>query len=60
MARMTVTIPLQATCRGGIIAMAGSIPIVFPDFSIQKPASFSLLSVDDHGTMELHLLFAHA
>jgi polyisoprenoid-binding protein YceI len=55
----SVTIPLQATRRGGIIAVAGSIPILFSDYNIQKPNSFSILSVDDHGTMELHLLFTH-
>jgi polyisoprenoid-binding protein YceI len=56
----SVTIALQATRQGGIIAVAGSLPIVFADYSIQKPSSFSVLSVDDHGTMELHLLFTHA
>jgi hypothetical protein len=55
-----VTIPLQAARRGGIIAVSGTLPIVFADYSIQKPNSFSVLSVDDHGTMELHLLFTHA
>ncbi|HEX7492267.1 MAG TPA: YceI family protein [Candidatus Limnocylindrales bacterium] len=56
----SVTIPLQATRKDGVIAVAGSIPILFSDYNIQKPNSFSLLSVDDHGTMELHLLFTHA
>jgi polyisoprenoid-binding protein YceI len=56
----TVTIALQAVRQGGVIAVAGSLPIVFSDYSIQKPNSFSVLSVDDHGTMELHLLFTHA
>ena len=56
----SVTIVLQAARQGGIIAVAGSLPIVFADYSIQKPNSFSVLSVDDHGTMELHLLFTHA
>jgi hypothetical protein len=55
-----VTIPLQATRQGGIIAVAGSLPIVFSDYGIAKPNSFSVLSVDVHGTMELHLLFTHA
>ena len=55
-----VTIDLQAVRNGGIIAVTGSLPIVFSDWSIQKPTSFSVLSVDDHGTMELHLLFTHA
>jgi polyisoprenoid-binding protein YceI len=56
----SVTIALQAARQGGIIAVAGSLPIVFSDYSVQKPNSFSVLSVDDHGTMELHLLFTHA
>jgi polyisoprenoid-binding protein YceI len=56
----TVTIALQAVRQGGIIAVAGTLPIVFSDYSIQKPTSFSLISVDDHGIMEFHLLFTHA
>jgi polyisoprenoid-binding protein YceI len=56
----TVTIALQVVRRGDVIAVAGSLPIVFSDYSMQKPNSFSVLSVDDHGTMELHLLFTHA
>jgi polyisoprenoid-binding protein YceI len=56
----TVTIDLDVQRQGGIIAVAGSVPIVFADWSIQKPNSFSVLSVDDHGIMELHLLFTHA
>jgi polyisoprenoid-binding protein YceI len=56
----TVTIDLAVQRQGGIIAVAGSLPIVFADWSIEKPTSFSVLSVDDHGIMELHLLFTHA
>ena len=56
----TVTIDLSVQRQGGIIAVAGSLPIVFADWSIDKPNSFSVLSIDDHGTMELHLLFTHA
>jgi polyisoprenoid-binding protein YceI len=56
----TVTFPLQARRIGGIIAVTGSMPIQFADWSIQRPTSFSVLSVDDHGTMEFHLLFEHS
>src|ERR1035437_3176252 len=56
----TVTIDLAVQRQGGIIAVAGSLPIVFADWSIDKPTSFSVLTVDDHGIMELHLLFTHA
>jgi polyisoprenoid-binding protein YceI len=53
----SVDIPLQAMRKGGIIAVAGSLPIVFADYGFPGPTSFSVLTVDDHGTMELHLLF---
>jgi polyisoprenoid-binding protein YceI len=56
----TVTIAMQALRKGGIIAVTGTLPIVFADYNVQKPNSFSVLTVDDHGTMEFHLLFTHA
>jgi polyisoprenoid-binding protein YceI len=55
-----VQISIQAQRRGGIIAVAGSLPIVFGDYGFQGPSSFAVVSVNDHGTMELHLLFTHA
>ncbi|MEO8250847.1 MAG: hypothetical protein ABI978_04205 [Chloroflexota bacterium] len=33
--------------------MAGSLQITFSDFGIQKPESFKVLIVADHGTMEV-------
>ena len=56
----TVDISLQAVRQGGIIAVTGTLPVAFADYGFQGPNSFSVLSVDDHGTMELHLLFTHA
>jgi polyisoprenoid-binding protein YceI len=56
----TVDISLQAVRQGGIIAVTGTLPVIFADYGFQGPNSFSVLSVDDHGTMELHLLFTHA
>lgn len=53
----TVSIQLQAVRRGGIIAVTGTLPIVFADYGFAGPTSFSVLSVDDRGTIELHLLF---
>ena len=55
----TVQITLQAERRGGIIAVTGTLPVVFGDYGFKGPNSFSVVSVDDHGTMELHLLFTH-
>jgi polyisoprenoid-binding protein YceI len=55
----TVQISLQAQRQGGIIAVAGSLPIVFSDYGFSGPNSFAVVSVNDHGLMELHLLFTH-
>jgi polyisoprenoid-binding protein YceI len=55
----SVQIPIQARRQGGIIAVAGSIPIVFGDYGFQGPSSFAVVSVNDHGVMELHVLFTH-
>lgn len=56
----TVQIALQARLSGGIVAIAGSLPIVFSDYDITPPTSFIALSVADHGTMEVQLMFTHA
>ena len=53
----SVQISIQAQRQGGIIAVAGSIPIVFGDYGFQGPSSFAVVSVNDHGIMELHVLF---
>ncbi len=52
----SVTIPLQAQWSGNRIEVAGSLPIQFPDYDISTPTTF-LATVEDHGTMELHLFF---
>ncbi|MGZ6267225.1 MAG: YceI family protein, partial [Candidatus Limnocylindrales bacterium] len=56
----TVQVAIQAQRQGGIISVAGSVPIVFGDYGFKGPSSFSVLSVDDHGIMEFHLLLTHA
>lgn len=56
----TVQIALKAKLSGSVIEVVGSLPIVFTDYQIQKPTSFSVLSIADSGTMELQLFFTHA
>jgi polyisoprenoid-binding protein YceI len=53
----SVQIPLKAKRAGGVIAVTGSLEITFEDFGIAKPTSFLVLSVQDHGTLELQLFF---
>jgi polyisoprenoid-binding protein YceI len=54
-----VQIALKAKLSGSTIVVTGSLPIAFADYSIEAPNSFKVLSIDDHGTMELQLFFTH-
>jgi polyisoprenoid-binding protein YceI len=56
----TVQIPLDARIDNGVISVTGSIEIQFADYGIAKPQSFLVLSVADHGTMELQLFFTRS
>lgn len=56
----SVEIPLQAKRSDDVIVVAGSLPITFADYDIEKPNSFSVLSIDDTGIMEFQLLFTKA
>ncbi|HEY3336539.1 MAG TPA: YceI family protein [Candidatus Limnocylindrales bacterium] len=56
----TVQVPMQAKLEHGVVTVVGTLPIVFADYDIQKPTSFVVLSVDDHGVMEFQLHFAKA
>ena len=56
----TVQIALAARLSGEVIAVTGSLPITFADYGITPPTSLMALSVQDHGTMELQLVFTHA
>ena len=41
------------------MTVTGSIDIVFADYSIERPSSFVVLSIEDHGIMEFRLHFRH-
>jgi len=52
-----VEIPLKAKLSGDVVAVTGSLPIAFADYGIVPPSSFVVLSIEDHGQMELQLFF---
>ncbi len=56
----SVEIPLEARLEGGVISVAGSLPIQFADYDIGQPQGMIVLSVEDHGTLELQLHFTRA
>ena len=47
-----VQIALQAERQGGIIAVTGTLTVVFAGYGFGGPNSFSVLSVDNHDIME--------
>ena len=56
----SVQIPLQAQLTGNTIVVVGSLDVVFSDFGITAPTAPVVLSVDDHGQIELQLFFSRA
>ena len=54
-----VTMTLDASWDGKTIEVAGTAPIKLADYSIERPKT-PIVSVDDHGSIEVHLLFARA
>jgi polyisoprenoid-binding protein YceI len=54
-----VEVPIQAKLSGDVVTVTGSIDMRFADYDIDQPSSFVVLSIEDHGTMELQLHFRH-
>lgn len=55
----TVTFPVEARLAGDVVTVTGSIDIAFADYAIERPTSFLVLSIEDHGILEFHLHFRH-
>lgn len=55
-----VTVPVQAQLSGDVVTVTGSIDIAFADYEIERPTSFLVLSIEDHGIMEFQLHFRRA
>jgi polyisoprenoid-binding protein YceI len=56
----SVAIPLHVTRDGDVVAVSGSLDITFADHGMDRPQSFMVLSVEDHGIMELQVFFRQA
>jgi polyisoprenoid-binding protein YceI len=55
-----VTVPIQARWTGNRIEALASFAVALADYDIDPPTGFSVLSIADTGTIELHLLFQKA
>ncbi len=51
-----VEFPLQAKLVDGTVVVVGSLDVTFSDFGVQVPSAPIVLSVEDHGVLELQLL----
>jgi len=51
------TIPIEARLVGGTIVVVGSADIAFTDFDVEVPSAPVVVSAEDHGVLELQLLF---
>jgi polyisoprenoid-binding protein YceI len=53
----SISLPLHAVLAGDVVTVTASVDLAFADFAIQQPTSFFVLSIEDHGIMELQLHF---
>jgi polyisoprenoid-binding protein YceI len=51
-----IELPIEAQLVGGTIVVVGSTDIVFSDYGVEVPDAQIVLSVEDHGVLELQLL----
>jgi polyisoprenoid-binding protein YceI len=56
----SVRFPLEARLSGDTIAVAGSLDVVFADYGVAVPRSQIVVSVEDHGKIELQLLLVRS
>ncbi len=52
-----VTLSLEGRWDGKQVQVVATMPIVFSDYGIKAPTAPAVASVDDHGEMELQLVF---
>ncbi len=55
-----VQFPLQAKLVNGTVVVVGKIDVNFSDYGVEVPKAPIVLSVDDHGVLELQMLFARS
>jgi polyisoprenoid-binding protein YceI len=55
-----VQFPLEAQLVGDTVVVVGALDVVFADYGVEVPESPAVLSVEDHGTLELQLLLVRS
>lgn len=52
-----ISLPIEAQLVDGTIAVTGSVDITFSDYDVEVPSSPIVVSAEDHGILEMQLLF---
>ena len=53
-----IEIPIEAQLVGGLIVVVGAVDITFADWEVELPTSPGVVSIEDHGILELQLFFS--
>lgn len=53
-------IPLEGQVSGELVIVVGSVDIIFADWDVAVPESPAVVSVEDHGPLELQLIFTRS
>ena len=56
----SVQFPLEAQLAGDTVVVVGSLDVLFSDYGISVPRAPIVLSVEDHGPIELQLFFTRS
>lgn len=54
----SISIALKGQLTNGQVVVVGSLDIVFADYNIAQPRAVTVLSVENHGLLELQLIFS--
>jgi polyisoprenoid-binding protein YceI len=52
-----IEIPLEAQLVGDLIVVVGAVDITFADWGVELPTAPGVVSIEDHGILELQLFF---
>jgi len=55
-----IEIPLEGQVSGELVVVVGSVDITFADWDVAVPTSPAVVSVEDHGPLELQLIFTRS
>jgi hypothetical protein len=54
------TVHVDATVTDGVLAIVGSAPFTLADYEIDAPTAPVVVSIEDHGTIEVQLYLTKA